>query len=83
MKKLLNRGLKNTIERKFSINIKNMEDDYKIIKYYINNKWGCAYDKWNSIGRPKRVDEEELEILKDSSKPKILLSYGKKVLYTI
>ena len=55
-----------------------MEDDYKIIKYYINNKWGCAYDKWNSIGRPKRVDEEELEILKDSSKPKILLSYGKK-----
>lgn len=74
----LNRGLKNTIERKFSINIKNMEDDYKIIKYYINNKLGCAYDKWNSIGRPKRIDEEELEILKDSSKPKILLSYGKK-----
>jgi AraC-like DNA-binding protein len=74
----LNRGLKNTIERKFSINIKNMEDDYRVIKYYINNKCGCAYDKWNSIGRPKRIDKKELEILRDSSRPKILLSYGKK-----
>lgn len=75
---LKGRGIKNTAERKFSINLINLFYDYEIIKYEINERLGSAYDSWVSLGRPKRLNEDEIELLKNTSFPKISFNFAKR-----
>ncbi len=75
---LKRRGIKNTAERKFSLNISNLFYDYKVVRYEINEKVASAYDYWVKTGKPKRLTEDELELLSNASFPKISFSYAKK-----
>lgn len=72
------RGLKNTTERKFSINIEGLSYDYKVTKYEINEKTGSSFNYWISLGKPKRLDEDERDLLTKISLPHISLAYAKK-----
>ncbi|WP_410506218.1 helix-turn-helix domain-containing protein [Haloimpatiens sp. FM7315] len=75
---LKKRGIKNTAERNFSLNIVNLPYEYNIIKYEINEKQGSVYDYWINMGKPKRLKEEEVELLKNASFPKISFGFAKK-----
>ncbi|WP_102401119.1 helix-turn-helix domain-containing protein [Haloimpatiens massiliensis] len=75
---LKKRGIKKTAERKFSLNIVNLSYDYNIIKYEINEKQGSTYNYWINMGKPKRLKEEEVELLKNTSFPKISFGFAKR-----
>lgn len=72
------RGLKNTVEKKFSINLAGLQDNYKVITYKIDEKKGSSYNNWLSLGKPKRIDEYEREILLKTSFPNIKLGFTRK-----
>lgn len=79
LEKLYKRIVINTIiERKFSINLAALSYDYRVIKYSINKKKGSCYDSWIALGRPKRVYEEEIELLNKVSIPEMKLFFAKK-----
>jgi len=72
------RGEKNISEKEISLSIKNLQYDYKVTIYEIGEKVGSSYNNWISMGRPKRLTEEEVEIIYNISKPKISLDFAKK-----
>ena len=72
------KGSKNITERKISLSIKNLNHDYKVIKYEIGEKVGSAYDIWLRMGKPKRLGYDEWKILTKISAPNISLSFAKK-----
>lgn len=72
------KGSKNITERKISLSIKNLVNDYKVIKYEIGEKIGSAYDIWLRMGKPKRLSYDEWKILTKISAPNVSLSYAKK-----
>lgn len=72
------RGEKNISEKEISLSIKNLQYDYKVTIYEIGEKIGSAYNNWISMGRPRRLTEEEVEIIYNISKPKISLHFAKK-----
>ena len=43
-----------------------------------NQKVGSSYDYWVSMGKPERLNKEEMEILSKASFPKIEFKYAKK-----
>jgi AraC-like DNA-binding protein/beta-xylosidase len=71
------KGSKNITERKISLSIKNLVNDYKVIKYEIGENIGSAYDIWLRMGRPKRLSFDEWKILNKITTPKVSLSYAK------
>ncbi|MFD3157725.1 helix-turn-helix domain-containing protein [Haloimpatiens sp. FM7330] len=75
---LKRRGSKKTAERTFSLNIMNIFEDYKVIKYEINEKEGSAYNYWIKMGKPKRLDEDEIDLLENTSFPKISFNFARK-----
>ncbi len=51
-------------ERKISINLYNMKNDFQITKYDLNKNYGSSYDKWIYLGSPERIDNWHWELLK-------------------
>lgn len=65
-------------ERKISINLYNMAEDFQITKYDLNKSYGSSYDKWTYLGKPERIDNWHWELLKEYAHPDIRYFYGKK-----
>lgn len=72
------RGVKKTIQRKFSLNIVNIKNASRIITYEVNEKLGSSYNYWLSMGSPQRLSKEEKEIIHKASYPQIEFKYSKK-----
>ena len=72
-----NAKIKST-EKKISLNLFNIPKDSRITFYEINQKVGSSYDYWVSMGKPERLNQEEMEILSKASFPKITFKYAKK-----
>lgn len=72
------RGIRNATERNISLNIKNLWRNYRVTKYETHEKINSCYNQWLTMGSPKFLDDDEIEILKLSSMPIVTLSYGKK-----
>ncbi len=78
------RGTKNATARKLSLNIVNVPSAIKITNYEINEKIGSSYNYWMDMGRPKRLNKEEKEILHKASFPKIYFkSYKKSTIFNV
>ena len=52
--------------------------DYKVTKYEIGEKHGSSYNHWITMGKPKRLTDEEFQMLNRISFPDVTLSYSKK-----
>lgn len=65
-------------EKKVSINLSNMEEDFQITKYDLNKNFGSSYDKWLHMGSPERIDNKHWQLLKEFVHPNISFYYGKK-----
>ncbi len=65
-------------ERKVSLNIFNMENDFKVTKYDLNKAFGSVYDKWVYLNRPERLDNDNWELLKEYIHPNVTFYYSKK-----
>lgn len=65
-------------ERKISINLYNMEEDFQITKYDLNKNFGSSYDKWIYLGKPERIDNKHWTMLREFVHPNIEFYYGKK-----
>ena len=65
-------------ERKISLNIFNMENDFQVTKYVLDKRYGSVYDKWVGLNRPERLDGDNWELLKEYVHPNISFYYGKK-----
>jgi AraC-like DNA-binding protein len=72
------RGLKNSAEKKFSINIMQIPHATRIISYNIDEETGSSYNYWVNMGKPLRLNKEEKEILHKASFPKIEFKFAKK-----
>jgi AraC-like DNA-binding protein len=72
------RGLRNSTEKKFSINLLQIPSSTRITTYAIDEEVGSSYNYWLDMGRPKRLNKEEKEILHKASFPKINFKFAKK-----
>lgn len=72
------RGEKNVMEREFSLTLKNLQSDYKVTIYEIGEKIGSALNNWMAMGRPRRLKDEEMNVLYSISQPRISLDFAKK-----
>ncbi|GKX66954.1 helix-turn-helix domain-containing protein [Inconstantimicrobium mannanitabidum] len=72
------RGVKNTTQKKYNLNIVNINSNCRITTYEVNEGMGSSYNYWIGMGRPKRLSKEEKEILHKASFPKINFKYTKK-----
>ncbi|WP_353095785.1 helix-turn-helix domain-containing protein [Tissierella praeacuta] len=65
-------------ERKVSLNILNMENNFQVTKYVLDKSFGSVYDKWIGLNKPERLDNDNWELLKEYVHPNISFYYGKK-----
>ncbi|MDR7855441.1 helix-turn-helix domain-containing protein [Tissierella sp.] len=65
-------------ERKVSLNILNMANDFQVTKYNLNKGFGSVYDKWVYLNSPERLDNDNWELLKEYIHPNVTFYYGKK-----
>ncbi|MNI42016.1 Beta-xylosidase [compost metagenome] len=72
------RGIKNTTEKKISLNIVNINSANQVTTYMINEKIGSSYNYWLGMGKPNRLNKEEREILHKASFPGINFIYNNK-----
>ena len=66
------------LKKRFSLNILNMEEDYRIVKYEISRDSGSIYDKWIYLGKPKILNRDYMELIEKSTVPEIKFYYGKR-----
>ncbi|WIV11922.1 helix-turn-helix domain-containing protein [Proteiniborus sp. MB09-C3] len=69
---------KSNLKRKFSLNFMNIPNNYRIAKYEISENKGSSYGYWIAMGRPKRLGDDEIELLKRISFPETTFSSIKK-----
>ncbi|WP_422485525.1 helix-turn-helix domain-containing protein [Gudongella sp. DL1XJH-153] len=67
-------------EKKISINLYNMDEDFQITKYDLNRSHGSVYDKWIFLGRPGRLTAEQWTLLDNYVHPNVSFYYGKKAM---
>lgn len=72
------RGERNVKEREISLSLRNLQQDYKVTIYEIGEKIGSAYNNWLLMGRPRRLSDEEMNIIYSISKPRVSLDFAKK-----
>lgn len=65
------RNLRNSEEKKISLNITNIFSDVRVTTYDVNSKFGSSYNYWTAMGKPKRLSRDEKTILYNASYPKI------------
>ena len=69
---------KNISDKKISLTLSNLMYDYKVTKYEIGEKHGSSYNHWITMGKPKRLTDEEFQMLNRISFPDVTLSYSNK-----
>lgn len=72
------RGLRNSKEKKFSLNIVQITSSVRITTYVIDEEVGSSYNYWLDMGRPGRLNKEEKEIIHKASFPEINFKFAKK-----
>lgn len=72
------KGRKNITEKKMSLNIVNIKSSIKITMYEINESAGSSYNYWVDMGKPRRLNKEEKEILHKAAFPRIYFKSMKK-----
>lgn len=72
------RGKKNIAQRNISLNITNLFKEYKVTKYEIYERINSCYNKYLSLGSPRRLSDEEIDLIKIACNPKIDMEYRKK-----
>ncbi|WP_026881192.1 helix-turn-helix domain-containing protein [Clostridium akagii] len=72
------RGLRNSKEKKFSLNIVQITSSVRITTYVIDEEVGSSYNYWLDMGRPGRLNKEEKEIIHKASFPEINFKFTKK-----
>ncbi|NLM05638.1 MAG: helix-turn-helix domain-containing protein [Tissierellia bacterium] len=66
---------KKTLEKRYSINMRNMEKDFQITRYELNSKKGSVYDKWLGLNSPVRLDDDSWELLSEYVHPEVEFEY--------
>lgn len=74
----IQRSLAKATTKKISLNLTNINTNSRITFYEINEKVGSSYNYWLAMGKPDRLNKEEMEILSRASYPKISFKYSKK-----
>lgn len=72
------RGLKDSKEKKFSINITQITSAVRITTYLIDEEAGSSYNYWLNMGKPIRLNKEEKEIIHKASFPQVSFEFTKK-----
>lgn len=72
------RGLKNSKEKKFSLNITKISSAVRITTFVIDEEVGSSYNYWLEMGRPRRLNKDDKEIIHKASFPKINFKFAKK-----
>lgn len=76
---IFNEGKENVNkEIHFFLNIENLIDDYRVIKYQVDEKNGSSYRIWRSMGKPKKLKDEEIQLIEYMSFPKADIKHAKK-----
>ncbi len=72
------RGKKNIAEKNISLNITNLLKEYKVTIYEIYERMNTCYQHYVALGSPKMLSDDEIELIKIASNPKITMGYKKK-----
>lgn len=72
------RGKKNIAQRNISLNITNLFKEYKVTRYEINEKTNSCYNQYLYLGSPRRLSDDEINLIKIACNPKINMKYRKK-----
>ncbi|OPJ57420.1 HTH-type transcriptional regulator YesS [Clostridium oryzae] len=72
------RGLKNSKEKKFSLNMTQITSASRITTYIMDEENGSSFNYWLDMGKPIRLNKEEKEILHKASFPKIEFKFTKR-----
>ena len=72
------KGLKNSTEKKFSINVTQIPSEVRITTYVIDEEVGSCFNYWLNMGKPVRLNKEEKEIMHKASFPEVSFQSAKK-----
>lgn len=72
------KGLKNSTEKKFSINVTQIPTEVRITTYVIDEEVGSCFNYWLNMGKPVRLNKEEKEIMHKASFPEVSFQSAKK-----
>lgn len=59
------------IWKETTINVLNLDNNYKLIRYELTKEQNCPYDNWNSLGKPQLLTSEEIDLIKNINHPKV------------
>lgn len=65
------------IWKETTINILNLEYNYKLIRYELSKEQNCPYYDWINLGKPLSITVEEVNLLKKINYPKVSFDYIK------
>lgn len=71
-------GLKNSTEKKFSLNLARLPSDVRVTSYLIDEETGSPYNYWLKMGKPERLDKVENDLLYKASFPKLDFKFSHK-----
>lgn len=63
------------IWKETTINILNLEHDYKLIRYELSKEQNCPYYDWINLGKPLSLTVQEVNLLKKINYPKVSFDY--------
>lgn len=52
-------------EIRFSVNLRHLNQTYRVFSYALNSKNGSTYDLWRKMGSPEKMDRSLIELLKE------------------
>lgn len=73
----VNESYNQDIWNETTINVLNLEGDYKLIRYELSKEQSCPYYDWVNLGKPVSLRVEEVELLKNINFPKVTFDYIK------
>ncbi|SHJ64162.1 AraC-type DNA-binding protein [Hathewaya proteolytica DSM 3090] len=73
----VNESYNQDIWNETTINVLNLQEDYKLIRYELTKEQSCPYYYWVNLGRPLSLRIEEVELLKNINFPKVTFDYVK------
>lgn len=57
------------------LNIKDLKGKYKVVKYRLDRDHGSVFDEWLKLGGPEDMSKQEIDYLKEKSKPNSSIVY--------
>lgn len=69
------KNLLGQMQKKINLNIRNVQDTYKVTRYELNYENNCIYYQWLTMRSPKLLSDHEIKLLNKVTFPKVSFDF--------